>query len=99
MRKRKIARANERNVSLYSFPNHVGALGMQNLTDTREVLMVLKQASATRNRSIKLAGVHSINKSYSSSKDITRLSTEAHYQALKYYRSHNDYAESENSLY
>ncbi len=77
-----------KNVHIYTYPVPVPELYLQNLMDSKEVLMIYQQLKREKHKSIKLATVYSIDKKLSSSKNITKISNESHYQKVKYLSTH-----------
>lgn len=76
------------------------SLGLKRLSSLKEVIAVCEKlkCQTKKHKSIRLAGVHSIDKSLSSSKMIKKVSTDSHYQNIKYLRN-NLYGLYENELY
>jgi hypothetical protein len=74
--------------TFYTFPHHLPSLGVKNLPTVQHVLELysLDPKSSSRRVPIRLSSVHSIDKSYSSSKNITKMNTSHAYEEIKYYR-------------
>lgn len=82
----------------YPYPFSSSQLGQ--LSSIQEVLnycTLLRQRKAKK-KSIRLSGVHSINKSLSSSKQIVKLSTDSVYSTLYYYKN-TVYWQQQSELY
>ena len=91
-----------RKVHVYTYPNYISSLGINNLSEPKQVIDTyeeLRYFNSNKKKSIRLNGVYSIDKRQnSSSKNLIKVSTDHVYQSIKYYRI-SGYEDISNDLY